>query len=111
MSESQSVIDIVTAVGVIIPLLTIAGSGVAFLVKYFADARAKRNARFFELMAHIDNPDRPLAAKLAAVYQLRAFPEHKEFIVRFYDGVSENIDGPSAEVLRREFNETANVFR
>lgn len=72
----------VSFVGIVVPLLTIAGSAVAFVSKTFGDAKESRRKQFFDLMALIDT-NGSIASKVAAVYQLRYFPEHKDFIVRF----------------------------
>ena len=65
-----------------IPLVTIAGSAVVYVVKLYQDSAERRRNQFFELMQFIDS-DRPIATKVAAAYELRRFPEHKDFIMRF----------------------------
>ena len=98
--------------GFAIPLLGLAGSAIAYVVKLFQDARERRHARFFELMNFLDG-EGTIAAKLAAIYALRNFPEHRAFIIRFCETQHNNIDGPGHVVqsLRDEFLRTAKALR
>lgn len=102
---------LISIVGVAIPMITIAGSAVAFVWKSYRDARLARHVRFFELMEIIDSKN-TIAAKVAAIYQLRTFPEHKDFIIRFCQVQSQNIsgDGAAAEALADEMKRTEKFF-
>jgi hypothetical protein len=83
-AEPSTVVPIwVTLVGFAAPLIALAGSAVGYVVKLYQDAANKRRSRFFELMEYIDDKNRPIATKVAAVYELREFPKHKEFVIRF----------------------------
>lgn len=101
---------LVSIVGVVIPMITIAGSAAAFVWKSFRDAREDRRNQFFELMTLIDT-NGSIASKIAAVYQLRQFPEHKEFIIRFCDTQKDNISGDAAKLLSEEMVKTRDFFR
>jgi hypothetical protein len=98
--------SVATFVGVSVPLMTIAGSAVAFVVKQFSEAKQQRKERFFHLMALIDGPG-TIAQKVAAVYQLRDFPEHKDFVVRFCNSQQENVTGEAGASLVDEMKRTA----
>jgi hypothetical protein len=87
----------VTLIGFAAPLLTLAGSAVGYVVKQYLDAADKRRNRFFELMKYIDT-DGDIATKVAAVYELRRYPEHREFVIRFCDTQKRNIGGSGAAV-------------
>jgi hypothetical protein len=93
-------------------MCTIAGSAVAFVFKAYLDSRRERRQQFFDLMDLIDNKG-SIAAKVAAIYQLRFFPEHKDFIIRFCDTQKNNISGSgiAADSLRAEFEKTADFFQ
>ena len=96
----------VTLVGFAAPLIALAGSAVAYVVKLYEDALNKRRNQFFELMQFIDS-ERPIATKMAAVYELRRFPEHRDFIVRFCGEMARtNVSGIGAQVLVSEMNHT-----
>src|SRR3546814_15962551 len=57
-------------------------------------------------MTYIDGSG-PIAAKLAAVYALRDFKEHREFIRRFCTTQHSQVVGGTAESLIKELNLTA----
>ena len=97
-------------IGIVLPLMTIAGTALAYVIKIYADAREKRRNEFFELMNFIDG-DGAIAAKMAAIYQLRAFPQHKDFIVTFCEANMDNVSGPAAHLLKGELSRTAEYFR
>ncbi len=87
------------------PLITLAGSAVAYVVKLFLDSGERRRKQFFELMQFIDS-QAPIATKAAAVYELRQFPQHREFIIRFCESQRSNIVGGGAHILQQEFDAT-----
>lgn len=89
----NSVLLWVTLLGVAAPLVTLAGSAVAFIVKLYLDSRESRRNQFFELMDKID-AESSVAKKVAALYALRQFPEHRDFIIRFCKTQRSNISGP-----------------
>ena len=93
----------VTLVGVVGPLVTLAGSALAYVVKLYQDKRDRRRREFFELMQYIDGPN-TIATKVAAVYSLRQFPEHEDFIVRFCDNQRGNVTGVAAQILVTELD-------
>lgn len=99
-------------IGVIIPMLTIAGSSVAYIIKIYKDGKEKRQNYFLSLMALIDGAG-TMAGKLAAIYQLRMFPEHKEFIIRFCDNQRHNLSGSteSVRILSDELEATMEFFK
>lgn len=90
-------------------LLALAGSSVAYVVKLYQDAAERRRNHFFELMGFIDS-DRPIATKVAAIYELRQFPEHKDFIVRFCTTQRSNVTGPGSQPLIDEMDATRNAM-
>ena len=89
-----------------IPLFGLAGSAIAYVVKLYQDAAERRHRRFFELLQYIDGGG-PIAAKLGAVYALRGFPEHAEFVARFCITQREQIVGDNSQALITELNLTA----
>lgn len=103
--------QLVSVVGVVIPMITIAGSAAAFVWKSFSDSRENRRKQFFQLMTLID-ADGSIASKIAAVYQLRNFPEHSDFIIRFCDTQRNNLtgNGTAVALLAKEMNMTMDFF-
>lgn len=102
----ETITPYLTLFGVAAPLITIAGSAVAYVIKIYQEAAIRRRSQFFELMQHIDG-SAPIATKVAAVYSLRDFPEHKNFIIHFCKTQRNNIAGTSAQLLIDEMDRTA----
>jgi hypothetical protein len=97
-------------IGVIIPLITLAGSAVAYIIKMFLDLADRRRAHFLELIGFLDQPG-TLAAKLAAVYQLSQYKQHHDFLLRFFDNRDRIISGESADVLKEEMRIATEYLR
>jgi hypothetical protein len=99
----------VTLLGFAAPLMTLAGSAVAYVVKLYLDSGERRRGQFFELMQMIDSDSR-IAKKVAAVYELRRFPEHRDFIIRFCRTQKANVTGDGAPALVAELEATQAFF-
>lgn len=101
----------IALIGIIVPLTTLSGTA-AYVVRLFQDAGNKRRGQFFELMQYIDSPT-PIASKMAAVYQLRQFPEHRDFVIRFCESQRGNIAGAPTSVgpLQAEMDGTRDFMR
>ena len=95
----------ITLLGFAAPLLALAGSAVAYVVGLFLEARHRRRNQFFELMQFVDS-EKPIATKVAAVYELRRFPEHKDFVIRFCTLQRGNIVGAGPQSLIAEMDHT-----
>jgi hypothetical protein len=108
-AEMNSVPLWVTLLGFAVPLMTLAGSAVAYVVKLYLESAERRRNRFFELMQIIDSDSR-IAKKVAAVYELRRFPEHRDFILRFCTNQKTNITGVGAHILVAEMEATQAFF-
>src|SRR4051794_20581396 len=88
-----------------VPLFGLAGSAIAYVVQLFQGAAERRRKRFFELMTHIDGPG-TIAAKVAAIYALREFKEHREFVIRFCRTQQANVTGPATAIIIDEMQHT-----
>ena len=82
----------ISLIGFAAPLFAIAGSAIAYVIKTYRDASETRRSHFFELMKFIDSKQ-TIAIKVAAIYHLTQFPEHKDFIIRFCETQKQNITG------------------
>lgn len=100
----------VTLVGFAAPLITLAGSAVGYVVKLYLDSSERRRSDFFALMEFIDGKG-SIAKKVAAVYALRRFPEHKEFVIRFCELQRSNVEGAGAQPLIAEMDLTRDYMR
>lgn len=86
---------------VFLPLMTLAGSAAAYIVKLFLDLSDRRRKNFLELVELLDKPG-TLASTLAAVYQLSEYGRHGDFLIRFFGNRDTIISGESGEVLKEE---------
>jgi len=101
----------VTLTGFAAPLLALAGSAVAYVIKLYLDFADRRRNQFFELMQFIDNKDGTIATKVAAVYELRRFPQNRDFIIRFCLTQRENVVGAASHSLIDELDCTLEAMR
>jgi hypothetical protein len=94
--------------GVVLPLMTLAGSAVGYIFLAQQKNAEEKFNRFFDLMEKIGAQDYSIAAKMAAISELRKFPEHKEVVIRLCQDAQ--VGGPQAFLLEREFDLTARHF-
>ncbi len=99
----------ITFFGIAIPLFGFAGSAIAFVAKLYLDRKDKRRLQFFELMQFLDS-DRPLATKIAAIYELRSYREHREFIIRFCGVIPDYLQGSAVDAMKLELQATKEFF-
>lgn len=102
--------DFATLVGMMVAVMTIAGSALAFVIKYYSEAKLRKRDQFFQLMELVDGFG-PIAQKLTAICQLRFYPEHKDFIVRFCAEQQNNIAGDGSLFLSTEMQRTVDFYR
>lgn len=86
---------------VFLPLMTLAGSAVAYIFKLFLDLSDRRRKHFLELIGLLDQQG-TLASKLAAVYQLSRYDQHRGFLIRFFEKRDMIVSGTSGDVLKEE---------
>jgi hypothetical protein len=96
-------------ISVSVPLCALAWSAVAYVHLRQREMRRERYERFCAVMEHLGRQGGSVAAKMAAVYELRKFPEYAEVIVRLFDQVE--VDGHSAPTLTSEMALTAGFLR
>ncbi|MEM8577695.1 MAG: hypothetical protein AAGF60_07575 [Pseudomonadota bacterium] len=103
--------DLLSQIALVLPLLTLAGSAAGFVWKQYLDSREQKKRELFELMSLLDEKG-TLASKLAAVYRLRDFPHHRDFVIRFCESVAQkNVDGSANAALQQELQATAQFMR
>ncbi|MEM8824404.1 MAG: hypothetical protein AAGF30_12400 [Pseudomonadota bacterium] len=101
--------EILGSVALLIPLLTIAGSALAYVVSMYREKSLRRQQRFDNLVSRMDDRG-TIAGKLAAIYEMRQFPEHREFIVRFCESQQNNLEGGGSDDLAAEMRATLEYF-
>ncbi len=107
----QSLSEWMAWAGVVLPLVALAASAVAFVASWIWDLRNRRRALLLELTSYLDDPSRPVATEVAAAYQPRQFTKHEPFVVRFRDAIQSQISGASAQILKNELRRTAEHLR
>lgn len=103
--------EMASSILVVAPVITLCGTAFAYVLKLYLDREEKRQNDFFKLMQFIDSKELPIATKMTAVYQLRRFREHKDFVIRFAESQRNNITGPSAEILSQEIKLTEEFMK
>lgn len=95
--------------GVVVPLLALAWSAVAYSLAKRHEVRHQQYQRFFQIMDHLGQPGGSIASKMAAVYELRKYPEYAEVIINICEKAE--IEGPASAMLRDEMAATADYMR
>lgn len=100
--------DWIAWAGLALPIATLAWAALYFVLTWRNEIKHKRYEKFFELMNLVGARDASIAGKMAAVYEMRKYPEYGEVIIRLCRDAK--IDGEAKELLEREFDLTARHF-
>ena len=92
-----------------VPLFGLAGSAVRFVILEVQKRDDTKFLRFFNLMEQIGREGYSIAAKMAAVYELRKYPEYAEVSIRVCEDVP--VSGNAAAPLVAEMKATAEYLR
>ncbi|MGP0061832.1 MAG: hypothetical protein ACLPID_21420 [Beijerinckiaceae bacterium] len=101
--------QIAAILSVSVPLCALAWSAAAYVRLRQSEIRRERYERFFEVMEHIGSKGGSIASKVAAVFELRRFPEYQEVIIRLFERVG--VEGDAAPMLKSEMDLTADFLR
>jgi len=91
------------------PLCALAWAAVAFVRLRQRELQRDRYQRFCEVMDQLGQRGGSAASQMAAVYELRKFPDYGDVILRLFDQVE--VDGHSAPMLKSEMALTADFIR
>ena len=97
--------------GIVLPLGTLAWAAIWYVLVRRDEAKHQVYLRFFSAMEQLGGQQGSIAAKVAAAYELRKFPEYREVIVRVCEKSQEHVVGPSAQMLIDELVLTANAMK
>ncbi|WP_155799966.1 hypothetical protein [Porphyrobacter sp. AAP82] len=75
------------------PLIALAGSAVALVIRQYYEAKQRQRDEFFALLDRFDNPNTGIFCRLAATYRLREFKEDRDFLLRFLELQQKNVEG------------------
>lgn len=104
----DQIAQVAAILSVSVPLGALAWSAVTFVRLRKRELQREQYQKFFEVMEHLGKQGGSVASKMAAVYELRKFPEYADVIVRMFDQVE--VDGHSAPMLKAEMVLTADVL-
>jgi hypothetical protein len=96
--------------GIFLPLATLAWSAWQYVALQKRNEKQRRFDNLFRVMDKIGESGGSLAAKAAAIYELRNYPEYDEVITRFCNEAVPYVSGDSAQILQAEFRLTAAYF-
>jgi hypothetical protein len=97
--------------GLVLPFLALAWSALNW-IKIERDKAGQRNfENFYDIILRIHNRDQAAISQTAAVYQLRNYPEYKDFILNFCDNRQSFFNEPIPPALDAEIQRTADYFR
>ena len=96
-------------VGIVLPLFTIAGSAFAYVFNYIGERKRRRADEFAKLIQIFDTEGQT-ASKISAIYHLRQFPEHSDFIMSLCARFSSFVKEGDRDMLHEHFQQTLNYF-
>jgi len=102
--------DWITWAGIVLPLMTLAWSAYQYVAIQRRNEKQRRFDNLFRLLDKIGEPQGSIAAKAAAVYELRSYPDYSEVIARFCREAIPYVGGDSAQILQTELRLTAEYF-
>jgi hypothetical protein len=108
--DLKTATDWLTWGALVLPLFVLAWSAWQYVQLQKQIERQRRFDNLFILMDKIGQTGGSLAAKAAAVYELRKYPEYGEMIARFCNEAVEYVGGDAAQILKTEFRLTAAYF-
>jgi hypothetical protein len=91
--------------GVVVPLCGMAWAAMFYALTRRREVKHQEFERFFRVMDQLGQPEGSIAAKMAAAYELRKYPEYKDVIIRMCKQAE--VRGGSSKMLKDEMLLTA----
>jgi len=101
--------QVVAWLGLVVPLVALAWAALQHVYNQKRDQSFREYERFFKVMKELGSKDSTTPGNMAAVYELRKFPQYQEVIVRLCDDAK--LTGGAADLLYREMKLTADHLR
>jgi hypothetical protein len=99
----DSAMDWIAWAGIVLPLCVLAWTAWRFTADRKHELRHKRFERFFSVTDKIGQEGGSILSKVAALYELRRFPEYSEVIIRMTENPDIRGSGRPKEILEQEF--------
>lgn len=103
--------DWIAWAGLVIPLFAIAWAAVNYVRLEREKERSARYHRFFDLMEQLGRDGYSIGAKMAALFELRKYPEYSDVIIRMCDSIPVSGEEASAKALKNEMKLTSDALR
>jgi hypothetical protein len=97
--------------GIVVPLAALAWAAVFYTLSHRRDTQHRRFDRFFSVTDKIGQEGGSIMSKVAALYELRRFPEYSEVIVRMTENPDIRGAGRPKEILENEFKLTHDAMK
>jgi len=103
----RSAVDWLAFAALVVPLCALAWSAWQYVMIQRREEARARFDNFFRIMDKIGEGQTSIASKIAAVYELRKYPEYRDLIVRFCRDAAPRVLGDNAFMLSKEMELTA----
>jgi hypothetical protein len=107
----KSVSDWIAWLALVIPLFILSATAVRYLLDRQAEMKCRRFEEFFTVTDKLGDTGGSIMSKVAAVYELRRFPEYADVITRMTDAPDIRGSGRPVELLVNEFQLTHEVMK
>ena len=105
MSAPTNLSEWLAWAGVVIPLLTLAWAAIVYVRGEQRKIRSQEFEQLFKVMDLIGSDRGNQPSQMAAIFELRNYPNYKDVIVRMCQNIS--VSGKSAETIKRELELTS----
>ena len=101
--------QVVAWLGVVIPFVALAWAAISHVNTQRREQEFREYEKFFIIMKELGSKDSTVPGNLAAVYELRKFPEYKDVIIRLCEDAP--LQGTEAKLLAREMLMTSEFLK
>jgi hypothetical protein len=104
----DSLTDWIGWAGIVIPLVVTAVSAFLYVRLELKKQKSAKYDQFYKLMDQIGAQGGSIASKMAAISELKKYPEYRDVIIRLC--LHAGVGGAEAHLLEKEFELTAQHF-
>ncbi|MBL4759216.1 MAG: hypothetical protein JKY32_16810 [Rhizobiales bacterium] len=104
----ESIMEWIAWSGIVLPLMVLSWSAYRYVSDRRREIQHQEYERFYELMDTLAQANNSISGKMAALYELRKFPQYQPVIIRLIDDVP--VKGDASGLLKKEMLLTKNFF-